>query len=81
MLHLVPEAAEMRPDEEIRVQRRELADLTALDQRLGPADAGQMSPVLDDGVNALLFGSEFQQGFCLGDRVRHRLFRENIAAV
>ena len=79
LIHLFAEAAEVCADEEVAVQGRDLADKPLFDDAAHAAYAGNIAPVLNDGVNAagLLCGRDQFTSFFKAHR--HWLFRQHMA--
>ena len=80
MLHLLAKAAEMRSEEEIGVDARDIADRATLERAGDATDAGEIAAVLHHGVNpSRAFGARDQVAR-FAKRLRHRFFAEHVAA-
>ena len=80
MVHLLAESAEMRGEEEIGVNARDVADRAALQRARDAADARDIAAVLHHGVNPSRDLRARDQVARLIERFRHRLFAQHMAA-
>ncbi len=80
MIHLLAEAAEMRPEEEVAMDRRHVADGAARDQAADAARRGKIAAVLNDDMQPVGGAGAGDEVARLVERIRHRLFGQDMAA-
>ena len=80
MVHRLAEPAEMRREEKVGMNAGDGADRAGLERAGDAAHAGDIAPVLHDGVDAPGRLGALDEVARVCQRLRHRLFAEHMAA-